>query len=184
MAIRKAEANAGAETSFEFAGLVRRHQAMVFSVAWHFLHDRAAAEELAQDVFLQLYRALPQLKSAEHVTHWLRRAAVHRAIDYGRKRSLRPQVSIEDAPELRANASPEDPLLKRTLARLVASLPEKPRMVVLLRYQEDMDPSEIAGLLDMPVRTVKSHLQRSLALLRAKLDRLETARLEKTNEPL
>ncbi len=179
-----AEANTGAETSFEFADLVRRHQAMVFSVAWHFLHDRAAAEELAQDVFLQLYRALPQLESAEHVTHWLRRTAVHRAIDCGRKRRLRPQVSLDDAPELRANASPEDPLLKRTLAKLVASLPEKPRMVVLLRYQEDMDPSDIASLLDMPVRTVKSHLQRSLALLRAKLDRLEIARLERTNEPL
>lgn len=179
-----AEADEPAVMPGDFAAIVRRHQAMVFSVAWHFLHDRAAAEELAQDVFLQLYRALPQLESAEHVTHWLRRAAVHRAIDCGRKRRLRPQVSLEDAPELSAKASHEDPLLKRTLARLVASLPEKPRMVVLLRYQEDMDPADIAELLEMPVRTVKSHLQRSLALLRAKFGRMETARVEKNNEPL
>jgi len=64
-----------------------------------------------------------------------------------------------------------DPMLSRTLQRLVASLPEKPRMAMILRYQEDLDPSEIAAALDMPVRTVKSHLQRSLALLREKLRR-------------
>jgi RNA polymerase sigma-70 factor (ECF subfamily) len=44
-------------------------------------------------------------------------------------------------------------------------------MVVILRFQEDMDPSEIAGVLDMPLNTVKSHLQRSLAVLREKLER-------------
>ncbi len=168
----------------QFADLVRRHQAMVFSVAWNFLRDRSVAEELAQEVFLQLYQALPQLTSAEHVAHWLRRAAVHRAIDFGRKRRLRAQVSLENAPEPFVGPSQGDPMLKRTLAKLVASLPEKPRMVVLLRYQEDMDPSDIAALLDMPVRTVKSHLQRSLALLREKLSRVEQARMEVNHEPL
>jgi RNA polymerase sigma-70 factor (ECF subfamily) len=44
-------------------------------------------------------------------------------------------------------------------------------MVVILRYQEDLEPAEIAKLLDMPVNTVKSHLRRSLALLRDKLSR-------------
>jgi RNA polymerase sigma-70 factor (ECF subfamily) len=62
-------------------------------------------------------------------------------------------------------------MLQETLRRLVASLPEAPRMVMVLRYQEDLDPSEIAGTLDMPLGTVKSHLQRSLALLREKLER-------------
>ena len=64
-----------------------------------------------------------------------------------------------------------DPMLEETLRRLVASLPEAPRMVMVLRYQEDLDPSEIAETLSMPLGTVKSHLQRSLALLREKLER-------------
>ena len=51
------------------------------------------------------------------------------------------------------------------------SLPAKARAVVILRYQEDLDPADIARTLEMPVRTVKSHLQRSLALLRDKLGR-------------
>ena len=62
-------------------------------------------------------------------------------------------------------------MLAETLRRLVETLPEKARMVVVLRYQEDLEPAEIAKVLEMPVNTVKSHLRRSLALLRDKLSR-------------
>jgi RNA polymerase sigma-70 factor (ECF subfamily) len=61
--------------------------------------------------------------------------------------------------------------LSRRLRQLIATLPENPRMVMVLRYQEDLMPEEIAALLEMPVRTVKSHLQRSLAILREKIER-------------
>ncbi|HNH23256.1 MAG TPA: sigma-70 family RNA polymerase sigma factor, partial [Ferruginibacter sp.] len=54
---------------------------------------------------------------------------------------------------------------------MIATLPEKPRLVVTLRYQEDLDPTEIAAVLDMPINTVKSHLRRSLAILREEISR-------------
>jgi RNA polymerase sigma-70 factor (ECF subfamily) len=60
-------------------------------------------------------------------------------------------------------------MLARRLQELVASLPEKARLVMILRYQEDLTPTEIAGALEMPLATVKSHLQRSLAALREKV---------------
>jgi RNA polymerase sigma-70 factor (ECF subfamily) len=53
--------------------------------------------------------------------------------------------------------------------RLLDGLPARARMVVVLRFQEELEPAEIAETLDMPVNTVKSHLRRSLAVLRAKL---------------
>ena len=152
----------------DFAGIVRQKQAMVFSMALHFLRDRQAAEELAQDVFLHLHRHLASLKSPEHVTFWLRKVTSHRCIDYARRRKW-PEVSLEDAPELPAGNAVRDPLLARRLGQLVASLPAKARMVVVLRYQEDLTPGEIAEVLAMPVATVKSHLQRSLARLREKV---------------
>ena len=62
-------------------------------------------------------------------------------------------------------------MLGETLRRVIATLPETPRAVMILRYQEDLNPAEIGQALDMPVATVKSHLQRSLALLREKLTR-------------
>ena len=63
----------GEDAPRPFADLLRAHQAMVFSVAYHFLHDRAVAEEIAQDVFLELYRRLKELKTEAHVAYWLRK---------------------------------------------------------------------------------------------------------------
>ena len=159
-----------ARAGTSFAEIVHRYQAMVFSIAQHFLADRCTAEELAQDVFLQLHRALPALQSEDHAKFWLRKVTAHRCIDYQRRRRP-PQVSLEDAPEPLAPAHVEDPFLARRIHQFVASLPDKPRMVVILRYQEDMLPEDIAAVLSMPVATVKSHLQRSLALLRDKMTR-------------
>ena len=157
-------------TGADFADLVHRYQAMVFSIARHFLADRSAAEELAQDVFLQLHAILPTLKSEDHVKFWLRKVTAHRCIDYRRRRKP-DQVSLDDAPEPSAPMRSEDPILARKLRQYVASLPEKPRLVVILRYQEDMLPEDIAEVLTMPLATVKSHLQRSLAMLREKVTR-------------
>ena len=154
-----------------FNEIVRRQQSMVFGIAYHFLQDRALAEELAQEVFLQLYQHLDEMESAAHVTYWLRRVTGNRCIDYARKRKLRPKIGLDEVPEPSTQPTFGDPLLRQALNRLVASLPEKQRMVMIMRYQEDLDPAEIAETLAMPVRTVKSHLQRSLAMLRTKLAR-------------
>ena len=160
-----------AQVGLDFAELVRQHQAMVFSVCWHFLHDRDQAEDVAQEVFLGLHRNLSSIQSASHAGHWLRKVAVQRAIDAGRRRQRHPQVALEDVAEPAVPASTSDPMLGETLRRLIATLPETPRMVMILRYQEDLDPAEIGQMMEMPVATVKSHLQRSLALLREKLAR-------------
>ena len=157
--------------TLEFSSLVRQHQAMVFSVAWHFLRDRALAEELAQEVFLSLHQHLAELESADHVLFWLRKVTANRALDVVRRRQRRPMVSLEAVPEPVAAPASSDPMLGETLRRLVAALPKKARMVMILRYQEDLDPTEIAEVLGIPVGTVKSQLQRALALLRAKLSR-------------
>jgi RNA polymerase sigma-70 factor (ECF subfamily) len=154
-------------TALDFETLVHRHQAMVYSIALHFLQDPAAAEDLAQDVFLQLHRHLGALQSADHVTFWLRRVTAHRCIDHRRRRRLR-FLSLDGVPEPAATAAPRDPLLARRLRALVAELPAAARIAVVLRYQEDLTPDEIARVLDRPVATVKSQLQRALKTLKTR----------------
>lgn len=144
---------------------------MVFSVAYHFLHDRDLAEEVAQDVFLSLHRNLAAVESAAHAAHWLRKVAVQRSIDAARRRTRRPQVALEDIAEPAGKPATGDPMLGDLLRRLIATLPEGPRMAMVLRYQEDLDPAEISEVMGIPLGTVKSHIQRSLALLREKLAR-------------
>jgi RNA polymerase sigma-70 factor (ECF subfamily) len=80
-------------------------------------------------------------------------------------------VSLEEAPEPVSLFEMPDSMMRNTICRFVSTLPEKPRLVVTLRYQEDMDPTEIADALEMPINTVKSHLRRSLAILREKVTR-------------
>lgn len=153
-----------------FAELVERHEAMVYSLAWHFFGDRSRAEEIAQDVFLQLYRNLQSIESDAHLLFWLRQVTTRRCIDAGRRARLRP-VSLDDAGDLPADAKSADPLLDRRLRQLVQELPDPQRAVVTLRYQEDLDPSEICRIVGMPVNTVKSHLHRALQALRRKLEK-------------
>lgn len=154
-----------------FASVLRAQQSMVFSIAYHFLRDPSAAEEVAQDVFLQLHRRFDELKTDEHISFWLRKVTSHRCIDYVRKRKGQAAVALDHAPEPSVEAQTQDHFMNRRLQLLIGSLPEKPRMVMILRYQEDLMPEEIASVMEMPVRTVKSHLQRSLAMLREKIDR-------------
>jgi RNA polymerase sigma-70 factor, ECF subfamily len=152
-----------------FATLVRQHQSMVFSLALHMLRSRPAAEDLAQEVFLELYRSLDRLESGAHATAWLRKVTSHRCIDEIRRRQHRPELQVEEMPERGAAPVARDLFLEERVQRLLSGLPPRARMVVVLRFQEELEPAEIADALDMPVNTVKSHLRRSLAVLRAKI---------------
>lgn len=161
------QARAGSESAF--AALVREHQAMVFGLAYHFLQCRAEAEELAQEVFLALHQNLTRVESARHLVFWLRRVTSNRCIDWIRSSQRRRELPIDGVPEPGIAPRFNDPLLGELLRTVVAELPPQPRMVVTLRFQEDLDLSEIAAIVDMPVNTVKSHLRRSMDALRRKL---------------
>ncbi len=153
-----------------FAHLVREHQAMVYSMAYHFLRDAGQAEDLAQETFLHLYRNLDSIESPGHLLYWLRRVVTHRCIDESRRRvRRRGTVALEMVPEPAAQGRWSDPLMSGVLRKLVAALPEPQRAVVILRYQEDMEPTEIADLLEIPVNTVKSRLHRGIEFLRRKM---------------
>lgn len=162
-----AKAKAGDQAAF--AALIRRHQNMVFSVALHMLRSRPAAEDLAQEVFLELYRSLGRLESEAHVVSWLRRVASHRCIDEIRRRNHRQEFATDTLPDAGHAPEPREVFVAERLEALVAGLPARARMVVVLRYQEEMEPTEIADALGMPVNTVKSHLRRSIIALRERL---------------
>jgi RNA polymerase sigma-70 factor (ECF subfamily) len=155
--------------SAAFEALVREHQGMVFSLAYHyFVGDTAAAEDVAQDVFFELFRRLSQIESSAHLTFWLRRVTTHRCIDRYRRRNAEVRT-VAVLTECGTSGDSRDILLEERIRHLVAELPPKARAVMLLRYQEDLDPSEIAHVLDMPLNTVKSHLRRSVDVMRMKL---------------
>lgn len=149
--------------------LLDQHQSMVFSLALRMTGDRGLAEEIAQDVFLELDEHLGRIRSPEHARFWLRQVTMNRSTDALRRKRVRGVdlwVELEDGHAIHTEdrVSP----VGARLEHLLTTLPEAQRAALLLRYQEDMLPDEIAAMLDAPVATVKSHLQRGLKLLRAK----------------
>ena len=153
----------------DFEQLVDEHQSMVFSLAARMTGDRGLTEEVAQDVFLELDRHLRRMESPSHVCFWLRRVTTSRSADALRRRRVRcTDLWIEIEERHGASGEEKESPLGARLEQMLATLPEPQRAALILRYQEDLTPEEIAATLDAPLATVKSQLQRGLKLLRAK----------------
>jgi RNA polymerase sigma-70 factor (ECF subfamily) len=144
---------------------------MVFSLALRVTGEYGTAEEVAQDAFLELFKTGDRLESEDHIKFWLRRVTVHRATDALRRRRTRPEALADEWIEeefVEENPEAVSAAVLALLEELLKGLPEAMRVVVVLRYQEEMLPGEIASLLGQPLATVKSNLQRGLQLLRRK----------------
>jgi RNA polymerase sigma-70 factor (ECF subfamily) len=155
-----------------FGQLVELHEARVFGVALRLMGQHVDAEDMAQDVFVQLHRWLARIENPAHLRHWLLRTVTHRSIDRLRQQAKRgqhlPLEALGEGPEAHAEEPAHDPMAAAQLHRLLLELQPDARAVMILRYQEDLDPTDIAALLGMPGSTVKSHLHRSLQWLRRK----------------
>src|SRR5215510_3955382 len=150
----------------DFESVVHEHKAMLYRIAFNFFLSSSIAEEIVQDVFLQCFENRKNIESPGHLKSWLRRAATHRCIDVLRSGKARKELQLDELPDLPGPHLEFDPFLSERLRRLVASLPEQQRMIVILRYGEEMDSDEIGQLLDLPASTVRSNLHRALARLR------------------
>jgi RNA polymerase sigma-70 factor (ECF subfamily) len=153
-------AQGGSEAAME--ELFRLHWPRAQRAAFLVVHDRAAAEDIAQEAFLSALRALERFDRRRPFGPWLHRIVVNRAIDYARSRKLRREVEPEaevadDRPAPLAGAG-----LSEELMRALATLSVEHRAVVVLRYLLDFTPGEIAEALEMPRGTVNSRLRRGL----------------------
>jgi RNA polymerase sigma-70 factor, ECF subfamily len=171
-------AKARAGDTAALASLIRAHQRSVYGLALRLLGTRELAEDLTQDVFMQLNGNLKSIVSNTHLLFWLRKVTSHRAIDQLRRGSRIEMTSLDDEVLLVSTVDGGDPLLQRHVQQLLFELSPPARAVLLLRYQEDLDPVDIARTLEMPINTVKSHLKRSLEILRQRTPHSEPSRRE------
>jgi RNA polymerase sigma-70 factor, ECF subfamily len=151
------------------SAMVIAHRRSVYSLALRMLGTRDLAEDLTQDVFMQLSSHLSSIVSCQHLSFWLRQVTTRKAIDQLRHRSRFVMTALDEEAQIFGTVDPGDPLLQRHLRTLLAQLSPAARAVLLLRYQEDLDPTDIAQTLEMSINTVKSHLKRSLELMRESL---------------
>jgi RNA polymerase sigma-70 factor (ECF subfamily) len=151
-----------------FEELVHRRQAWLRALLRRLSHDAALADDLAQQAFIVAWQKLPQLRSPGAFGGWLRGLAVNLWLQ---SRRVRRELPLEDADDLlAASAAPgTDPTTALDLDRLLAQLKPAERVCVTLCHAEGMSHSEIAAVTGWPLGTVKSHVARGSAQLRALL---------------
>jgi RNA polymerase sigma-70 factor (ECF subfamily) len=160
-----------------FGDAVHEHQDEVFGVALRITGDRDAALDVTSTTFLNAYRAFHRYDQTRPLRHWLLRIATNEAISYVRKRGreLRRRVEVEHASTIAdPNAAPDtESVAREDRARIRASvslLPELYRVVIVLRYFNELSIDEIAQVTGRPASTVGVQLLRGRALLRASLE--------------
>lgn len=176
---------AGDEAAFE--ALVHRHQDRVFAFCLRLLNDRAEAEDVAQEVFVTLYRCAGDFRGESAFTTWLFRIAKNQALNrikYLDRRGRAGRRSIEDLNDRHLPAWPgadepraADVLLEghetATMVQdAIAELEPDHRAVVVLRDVEELSYEEISTITGLPIGTVKSRIHRGRSALAARLTRI------------
>jgi RNA polymerase sigma-70 factor (ECF subfamily) len=164
-----------------FGLLLEKHRVAVIHFLYRMVLDRAISEELAQEVFLRVYRSRANYEPTAKFTTWLFRIATHLALNWLRDaKNERGQERLDDdTSEMPARqVSDREPSIEQRLLhrakmeeirRAIATLPEKQRAAVLMHKYEEMEYSQIAKVLGCSESAVKSLLFRAYESLRARL---------------
>jgi RNA polymerase sigma-70 factor (ECF subfamily) len=151
--------------------ILKAFRRKVFGLAYSFLHNREAAEDVAQEVFIRIWGALPTYDGRASISTWI--YSITRNASVSALRALRPHASMSDPDVMSAvdaveNASSSDASLESgALRQLLDQLPVKQRQVIVLFYMQELSHEEVAAMLAMPVGTVKTLLHRARARLSA-----------------
>lgn len=149
---------------------IDKYADLVYRIAAARTENLQDAEDIFQDVFLQLFRHKDKLQSEEHLKYWLIRTTINRTKNY-HLAFWKRQVDLGDPAFAEAAAlSPEEQSVIRSVRDAIRALPQKLRSTVYLYYYEEYSVEEIAGILGVPSGTVKSRLYQARKILKPKLE--------------
>lgn len=170
----------GDKTAFDL--LVRKYQHRIGAVIGRFVHDYAESQDIAQETFIRAYRALNNFRGDAQFYTWLYRIAVNTAKNHLVSMKRRPPTSDVDADDaehfegayrMHDSDTPEHELLReeiaRTVAEVVAALPEELRQAITLREMEGLSYEEISETMDCPIGTVRSRIFRAREAIDSRL---------------
>ena len=164
-----------------FQELVERHRSMVYRVAYQFAGNHYDAEDIAQEVFIKVYRSLDRFRQDAQLTSWLYRIVMNACIDHRRRQSPAGSAPFgEEAEQKLLNTREERPdpeshayagELGQVLESEVNRLPQGQRLVFVMRHHQGLKLTEIADALGLAEGTVKRQLHAAVHRLRQALSR-------------
>lgn len=172
-----------------FDRLMAIHTDQMFSLAWNILHDREAALDATQEVFIKLYSALPKFNNAGHLGAWLYRVCLNHCIDLRRKLKNDNLDLTEEEWDRLQGSGHDDPgwLLQnkemgKDIRKAIDKLSIRQKSAFLLRHYQYLSLKEIADVMGCTVGAVKAHLARASAHLRIELSQYVEAAVEEAHK--
>ena len=152
-----------------FGELVDRYKHLVYGMVWRLTNDRSQTDDLAQEVFLKVYRGLPYFRGEARLSTWIFRIVSNVCSESRSRRT--PEVSAHPVlePGVRDGAF-ADLELRDRLDKAIAQLPEQYRVLIAAHYLDGVQYEALAEALDIPIGTVKTHLHRAKRRLRELLN--------------
>ena len=176
---------AAAGDTAAFQALVERHRAMVYRVAYQFAGNHHDAEDIAQEVFIKVYRSLDRFRQDAQLSSWLYRIVMNACIDHKRRHAPAGAAPFGEEAEHKMLNTPEDTPgpeerayageLGTALERAIGSLPNGQRIVFVMRHHQGLKLSEIADALGLAEGTVKRQLHAAVHRLRQVLTNAKVA---------
>lgn len=164
-----------------FSVLVQRYQKQIYSLTYRLTNDPEDARDMAQEVFIHIYRVLNKYDPDRKFFSWMYKVATNVCYNVLRRGKNEHLVTLDKVIEIapfvaRSDSQPEEFFERRETQEMVrqavTELPEKYRLPLVLRYLEDMTYKEIAEYMDLPVTTIETRLYRGKALLYKRLQAL------------
>jgi RNA polymerase sigma-70 factor (ECF subfamily) len=162
-----------------FQALVERHRSMVYRIAYQFAGNHHDAEDIAQEVFIKVYRSLDRFRQDAQLTSWMYRIVMNACIDHRRRQRLAIAAPFGEEAEHRMLNTPEDTPgpedrayageLGQVLESEIGRLPNGQRVVFVMRHHQGMKLCEIAVALGLAEGTVKRQLHAAVHRLRQAL---------------
>ena len=149
-----------------FSELVDRYKNLVYGVVWRMVSDRSQTDDLAQEVFLKVYRGLPYFRGDAQLSTWIFRIVANVCSEArSRRRAVVPALTDLREPGAIDHAFADFELRER-LDKAIAQLPDNYRLLIAAHYLEGVQYEALAEALNMPIGTVKTHLYRAKRRLR------------------
>jgi RNA polymerase sigma-70 factor (ECF subfamily) len=152
-----------------FGELVERYKNLVYGMVWRLGPDRSRTDDLAQEVFLKIYRGLPYFRGEARLSTWIFRIVSNVCAQERSQSPAKTETVLAREPGRQDSAFAEFELRDR-LDKAIAQLPENYRLLVAAHYLEGVQYEALAEALDIPLGTVKTHLYRAKRLLRELLE--------------